>query len=299
MLRKTQTTNDQKQCLDANSSHDKALCVFEAAARQAACWRGFSRRQVAADRQIQRNRKRMFAAAPRLASREATTDARTAAQRMPRTVCASACGGRSFKENRAAAFRSKHTVAVSTRLVPASTAWPAAFWPSARAFCRCRWQRRTKSQRASSGSRTCPPLAACWPSYATTPYATTSCWCTQTAPDERMVLQWLCQEAARGRRMRLTLSVVWQQWIHESPPWSVDLMMLPDESRHVQSLFMAGHRAELCLRSVEAALKWAKRPWAAAVLGPCPRCQTPLRKRMCLVTTRLCARCSLAVAIAG
>ena len=119
------------------------------------------------------------------------------------------------------------------------------------------------------------------------------------APDERIVLQWLCQEAARGRRMHLTLSVVWQQWIHTSPPWSVDLMSLTHDSQHVQALHMAGHTAELCPHSVETALKWAKRTWAAAVLGPCARCQTPLRKRLCLVTTRLCARCSLAVAIAG
>ena len=119
------------------------------------------------------------------------------------------------------------------------------------------------------------------------------------APDQRIVLQWLCQEAARGRRMHLTLSVVWQRWIHQSPPWSVDLMMLTHDSAHVEGLMMAGHRAELCQHSVEAALAWAKRTWAAAVLGPCPRCQTPLRKRLCLVMTRLCARCSLAVAIAG
>ena len=113
----TQTTKHQKQRLDANSGHDKARRVLEAAARQTACWRGFGRRQVAADRQIQRNCKRTFAAAPRLESREATTDARTAAQRMPRTVCASACGGRKPKGNSAAAFRPGHVVAVPTSLV--------------------------------------------------------------------------------------------------------------------------------------------------------------------------------------
>ena len=116
--------------------------------------------------------------------------------------------------------------------------------------------------------------------------------------DERIVLQWICQEGARGRR-NVAVSVVWQRWIHHTPPWSCDLMMLTHDSNHIEALHLAGHRGELCAHGAEAALRWAKRTWTAAVLGPCPRCQTPTRKRLCLVSTRLCARCSLATAIAG
>ena len=119
-----------------------------------------------------------------------------------------------------------------------------------------------------------------------------------TAPNERIVLQWMCQEAARGRRMHLAVSVVWQRWIHHTPPWSCDLMMLPHDSNHVQGLHMAGHRGELDVHSLETALRWARRTWTAAVIGPRPRCQTNTIKRLCLPTTRRCARCSLASAIA-
>ena len=117
--------------------------------------------------------------------------------------------------------------------------------------------------------------------------------------DERIVLQWLCQEGARGKRMHVAVSVVWQRWIHHTPPWSCDLMMLTHDSNHIEALHLAGHKNELSPHGAEDALRWAKRTWTAAVLGPCPRCQTPTRKRLCLVSTRLCARCSLATAIAG
>ena len=117
--------------------------------------------------------------------------------------------------------------------------------------------------------------------------------------DERIVLQWLCQEGARGKRMHLAVCVVWQRWIHHTPPWSCDLMMLTHDHNHIEALHLAGHKNELCVHGAEAALRWAKRTWTAAVLGVCPRCQTPTRKRLCLVSTRLCARCSLATAIAG
>ena len=119
-----------------------------------------------------------------------------------------------------------------------------------------------------------------------------------TAPNERIVLQWLCQEA-RGRRMHLTLNIVWQQWVHTAQPWSVDTTMLPDASRHLRSVLMAGHKAELCPHGIQASLKWAKQTWAAAIMGPCARCQTHQRKRLCLISTAFCARCSIAVAIAG
>ena len=118
------------------------------------------------------------------------------------------------------------------------------------------------------------------------------------APDARIVLQWVCQEGAR-RRMYLGVSVDWQQWIHASQPWSVDLRTLTHTTAHVREVYMDGRRAELSPAGVESCLKWAKKTWAAAILGPCVRCQTPQRKRLCLLSTTLCARCSLAVAIAG
>ena len=119
------------------------------------------------------------------------------------------------------------------------------------------------------------------------------------APDARVVLSWLTQEAARGRRMCLGVSVHWQQWIATSEPWSVDLQMLPHTSGHVEEVWMAGRRADFCPAGVQECLAWAKRTWQAAVLGPCARCQTPQRKRLCLMSTGLCARCSLARAITG
>ena len=119
------------------------------------------------------------------------------------------------------------------------------------------------------------------------------------APDTRIVMSWLSQEAVRGRRMVLGVSVNWQQWTATSEPWSVDLQMLPDASGHVEEVWMAGRRADLCPAGLQECLAWAKRTWKAAVLGPCARCQTPQRKRLCLMSTGLCARCSLARAITG
>ena len=118
------------------------------------------------------------------------------------------------------------------------------------------------------------------------------------AADTRMVLQWVCQEGAR-KRMFLDVSIYWQQWIAASEPWSVDLQMLPDASGHVEAVWMAGRRADLCPEGVQECLAWAKKTWQAAVQGPCARCQTPQRKRLCLMSTGLCARCSLARAITG
>ena len=119
------------------------------------------------------------------------------------------------------------------------------------------------------------------------------------APDARVVLSWLTQEAARGRRMCLGVSVHWQQWIATSEPWSVDLQMLPHTNDHVEQVWMAGHRADFCPAGLQECLAWAKRTWQAAVLGPCARCQRPQRKRLCLMSPGLCARCSLARAITG
>ena len=96
--------------------------------------------------------------------------------------------------------------------------------------------------------------------------------------DERIVLQWLCQEE-RGRRMYVNVQVVFKN----------------NES----AILMTGYRCLLNQQGAEDALRWAKRTWKAATLGVCQRCQTPTRKRLCLVATRLCARCSLATAIAG
>ena len=118
------------------------------------------------------------------------------------------------------------------------------------------------------------------------------------AADTRMVLQWVCQEGAR-KRMFLGVSVCWQQWIAASEPWSEDLQTLTHTTAHVREVYMDGRRAELCPAGVESCLAWAKKTWAAAVQGPCARCQTPKLKRLCLMSTGLCARCSLARAIAG
>ncbi len=68
------------------------------------------------------------------------------------------------------------------------------------------------------------------------------------APDTRIVMSWLSQEAVRGRRMVLGVSVNWQQWTATSEPWSVDLQMLPDASGHVEEVWMAGRRADLSSR---------------------------------------------------
>ena len=119
------------------------------------------------------------------------------------------------------------------------------------------------------------------------------------APDTRIVLSWLSQEGARGRRMFLGVSVNWQQWIAASEPWSVGLQMLPHTNDPVEQVWIAGRRADLCPAGLQECLAWAKRTWQAAVQGPCARCQTPQRKRLCLMSTRLYARCSLARAIAG
>ena len=117
------------------------------------------------------------------------------------------------------------------------------------------------------------------------------------APDTRMVLQWICQERSR-KRMYLVVSVHWQQWIHASEPWSVSLPTLTHTANHVREVDLHACSADLCPAGVEVCLAWAKKTWAAAVQGPCARCETPHRKRLCLMSTGLCARCSLARAIA-
>ena len=118
------------------------------------------------------------------------------------------------------------------------------------------------------------------------------------APDACIVLQWLCQEGAR-RRMYLGVSINWQRWIAPSAPWSVDLQALPHTNGHIEVVWMAGRRADVCPAGVQECLAWAKKTWQAAVLGPCPRCETRQLKRVCLLSTKLCARCSLATAITG
>ena len=94
---------------------------------------------------------------------------------------------------------------------------------------------------------------------------------------ERIVLMWLCQ-TEKAKRMFVTVQVVYQN----------------DQC----ALCMAGYRCRYDTQGAEEALRWAKKTWQAATLGPCQRCQTPTRKRLCLVSTRLCTRCSLATAIA-
>ncbi len=95
--------------------------------------------------------------------------------------------------------------------------------------------------------------------------------------DERIVLQWLCQQS--GRHMHVNVQVLWQN--------------------NDGAILLAAYRCRLNTQGAEDALRWAKSTWKAARLGPCQRCQTPTQKRLCLVATRLCARCSLATAIAG
>ena len=120
------------------------------------------------------------------------------------------------------------------------------------------------------------------------------------SPDSRVVLSWITQEAARGRRLFLGTSVDWQQWIATSEPWSVDLpTLVQGRQSYVRQAAMAGHRADLTPAGLLECVAWAKRTWQAAVLGPCARCQTPTRARLCLMSTGLCARCSLARAITG
>ena len=94
---------------------------------------------------------------------------------------------------------------------------------------------------------------------------------------ERIVLMWLCQNE-KAKRMFVTVQVVYHN----------------DQC----ALCMAGYRCRYDTQGAEEALRWAKKTWQAATLGPCQRCQTPTRKRLCLVSTRLCTRCSLATAIA-
>ena len=114
------------------------------------------------------------------------------------------------------------------------------------------------------------------------------------APDTRMVLRWICQEGAR-KRMFLDVSIYWQQWIAASEPWSVDLPTPP----HVRDVYVDRRGAELNPAGLESCLAWAKKTWAAATQGPCARCETQYRKRLRLMSTGMCARCSLARAIAG
>ena len=122
----------------------------------------------------------------------------------------------------------------------------------------------------------------------------------QLAADTRVVLHWVTEES-RGRR-RCAASIVWQQWVKaDAAPWSVDLSQAPMAQLHAhrQQVALAAHSADLSPRGLMDLIDWCKRTWRAAALGPCSGCETAALKRLCLTSTKLCARCSLARAITG
>ncbi len=125
------------------------------------------------------------------------------------------------------------------------------------------------------------------------------CVCALTATT-RVVLQWSTDES--GRRRRCAASIVWQEWLKaDVAPWSVDLShgLVTELRAHKRQISLAAYGADASPAGMLDAITWAKRVWKAAVLGPCPRCESASTKRLRLESSRLCARCTLQRAISS
>ena len=121
----------------------------------------------------------------------------------------------------------------------------------------------------------------------------------QLSADTRVVLHWLTEETGRGRN-RCAANIVWQQWGKaDAAPWSVDLSeaLTTVVLAHRRQVVVAAHGADASPTSLLDTIDWAKRTWRAAVLGPCPNCETAAVKRLRLECSQLCSRCTLQRAI--
>ena len=113
----------------------------------------------------------------------------------------------------------------------------------------------------------------------------------------RVVLQWHTDENGRRRR-QCAASIVWQEWIRaEVEPWSFALGIGIDVRLHVREVSLAARGADATPAGMLDLITWAKRVWKAAILGPCPNCETAAIKRLRLEGSRLCTRCTLQRAI--
>ena len=122
------------------------------------------------------------------------------------------------------------------------------------------------------------------------------CVCTLTATT-RVVLQWNTDEGGRRRR-QCAASIVWQEWIKaDVAPWSIPLGHGPDVRVHMRDISLGAHGADASPAGMLDVITWAKRVWKAAILGPCPNCESAATKRLRLESSRLCARCTLQRAI--
>ena len=123
------------------------------------------------------------------------------------------------------------------------------------------------------------------------------CVCALTATT-RMCLQW--SSDACGRRRRCGANIVWQEWLKaDVAPWSVDLnnALVTEVRAHRRQVVLAAHGADASPAGLLDMIAWAKRTWKAAVLGPCPRCDSAATKRLRLECSQLCSRCTLQRAI--
>ena len=114
--------------------------------------------------------------------------------------------------------------------------------------------------------------------------------------DTRVCLQWSTE------RRRCAANIVWQQWTKaDAAPWSVDLTyaLVTEVQAHRRQVVLAAHSADANPTGLLDTIDWAKRTWKAAVLGPCPNCETAATKRLRLECSQLCCRCTLQRAIAA
>ena len=110
----------------------------------------------------------------------------------------------------------------------------------------------------------------------------------------RVVLQWYTDERGRRRR-QCAANIVWQEWIRaDVAPWSIPLGL---ERMNVRDVSLANRGVDATSAGMLDLITWAKRVWKAAILGPCPNCETAAIKRLRLQGSRLCTRCTLQRAI--
>ena len=112
----------------------------------------------------------------------------------------------------------------------------------------------------------------------------------------RVVLQWYTDFGRRRRHC--AVNIVWQEWIKaDVAPWSIPPVLGVDVRMNVREVSLAGSGVDATPAGMLDLILWAKRVWKAAILGPCPNCETVTIKRLRLEGSRLCARCTLQRAI--